>query len=148
MFNKVVSFLQFQKERVERQEIPAAILRNFVKAIKLFREMSDVPVPWKKITRGLPKFRKFADDRAPTIEEIRKMIEYPDRRMKAILYVMSSSGIRLGAWDYLRWKNIVPVVKDGNTIAARVTAYSGDEEEYYRCIDAIQNRNRRKNNLS
>jgi hypothetical protein len=39
--------------------------------------MTDVPVPWKKITRGLPKFRRFADDRAPTIEEIRKMIEYP-----------------------------------------------------------------------
>jgi integrase len=133
-FNKVVSFLQFQKERVQRQEISAATLRNFVKAIKLFCEMSDVPVPWKKITRGLPKFRKFADDRAPTIEEIRKMIEYPDRRMKAILYVMSSSGIRLGAWDYLRWKDIVPIVKDGNTIAARVTVYSGDEEEYYTFI--------------
>ena len=62
------------------------------------------------------------------------MIEYPDRRMKAIPYVMSSSGIRLGAWDYLRWKDIVPVVKDGNTIAARVTVYSGDEEEYYTFI--------------
>ncbi len=59
MFNKVVSFLQFQKERVERQEMQAAILRNFAKAIKLFREMSDVPVPWKKITRGLLKFRSL-----------------------------------------------------------------------------------------
>ena len=37
---------------------------NFVKAIKLFCEMSDVPISWKKITRGLPKVRRFADDRA------------------------------------------------------------------------------------
>jgi hypothetical protein len=29
---------------------------------------------------GLPRVRKFGDDRAPTIEEIRKVIEYPDRR--------------------------------------------------------------------
>jgi integrase len=129
-FTKIVSFLQFQKGRVERQEISAATLRNFVKSIKLFCEMSDVAVPWKKITRGLPKFRRFADDRAPTIEEIRRMIEYPDRRMKAIIYVMSSSGIRLGAWDYLRWRDIVPVLKDSKIVAAKVTVYSGDEEEY------------------
>jgi hypothetical protein len=31
-FSKIVSFLQFQKERVERQVISAATLRNFVKS--------------------------------------------------------------------------------------------------------------------
>ncbi|MGB5091252.1 MAG: hypothetical protein WBN72_09950, partial [Nitrososphaeraceae archaeon] len=94
------------KERVRRQEITAATLYNFVKALKLFCEMSDIPVSWKKITRGLPRVRSFADDRAPTIDEIRKMIEYPDRRMKAIIYTMTSSGIRLGTWDYLHWRDI------------------------------------------
>jgi hypothetical protein len=32
------------------------------------------------------------------------MLEYPDRRIKPIVYTMASSGMRLGAWDYLRWK--------------------------------------------
>jgi hypothetical protein len=36
--------------------------------------MKDILIPWKKITRGLPKGRKYADDRAPTIEEIHKII--------------------------------------------------------------------------
>ncbi len=81
-FNCIIKFLQFQKERVEKGEITGATLRNFVK-IKLFCEMSDIPVTWKKITRGLPKIRRHADDRAPKIEEIRKIIEYPDRRIKA-----------------------------------------------------------------
>ena len=130
-FGKIVGFLQFQKGRVEREEITAATLYNFVKAIKLFCEMSDIPISWKKITRGLPKVRRFADDRAPTLEEIRKMIEYPDRRMKAIVYTMASSGIRLGAWDYLRWKDIVPIEKDGCTISAKITVYGGTEEEYF-----------------
>jgi hypothetical protein len=51
-FNRIMGFLQFQKERVEKREITGATLRNFVKAIKLFCEMSDIPVPWKKIASG------------------------------------------------------------------------------------------------
>jgi hypothetical protein len=42
--------------------------------------MADMTIPWKKITRGLPKGKKYADDRIPTVEEIRKVVEYPDRR--------------------------------------------------------------------
>ncbi|MGB0029101.1 MAG: hypothetical protein WBP64_19940 [Nitrososphaeraceae archaeon] len=76
--------------------------RNYLKAIKLFTEMNDISISWKKITRGLPKGRKWADDRAPTLDEIRKIVEYPDRRIKPIVYTMVSSGMRLGAWDYLR----------------------------------------------
>lgn len=66
-FSKIIGFLQFQKERVQREEITAATLYNFVKALKLFCEMSDIPVEWKKITRGLPKVRSFANDRATTV---------------------------------------------------------------------------------
>jgi hypothetical protein len=61
-FSCIVRFLQYQKERVEREEITGATLRNFVKAIKLFCEMSDVLILWKKINRGLPKIRRFADE--------------------------------------------------------------------------------------
>jgi hypothetical protein len=35
--------------------------------------MSDIPISWKRITRGLPKVRRYADDRAPTLEEIQKV---------------------------------------------------------------------------
>ena len=97
VLNNVLRFLQIYKEKVEKKEISGATLRNYVKSIKLFCEMNDILIPWKKITRGLPKGRKFADDRAPTIEEIHRLIEYPDRRIKAMVYTMASSGIRLGA---------------------------------------------------
>jgi len=102
-FSKIIEFLQFQKERTENREISPATLRNFVKAIKLFCEMTDIDISWKKITRGLPKTRRYADDRAPTLEEIQKISEFPDRRIKALVYTMASSGIRLSAWEYLRW---------------------------------------------
>lgn len=132
-FNNIVRFLQFQRRRVEQEEIAGSTLKNFLKAIKLFCEVADITINWKKITRGLPKVRRYAEDRAPTIEEIRKLCEYPDRRIKSIIYMMASSGIRLGAWDYLRWGHIKPIEKAGKTFG-KVTVYFGDEEEYFTFI--------------
>jgi hypothetical protein len=81
-FTNVLKFIHFHKERVARKEISGATVRNYAKSIKLFCDMADIPIPWKKIARGLPKGRKYADDRIPTLEEIRKLVEYPDRRIK------------------------------------------------------------------
>lgn len=132
-FNNIVRFLQFQRERVEKEEIAGSTLKNFLKSIKLLCEVADIAINWKKITRGLPKVRRYAEDRAPTIEEIQKLCEYPDRRIKSIIYIMASSGIRLGAWDYLRWGHIKPIEKAGKTFG-KVTVYSGEEEEYFTFI--------------
>ena len=105
-FNQVIRFFHFQRERVERGEIKAATLRNFIKSLKAFFDSADLDISWKKVMRGLPRARQAANDRAPTLEEIRKICEYPDRRIKPIVYTMVSSGIRLGAWDYLAWQNV------------------------------------------
>ena len=129
-FNSILKFIQFQKERFNRKEITAGTIRNYVKSIKLFCAMSDIAINWDKITRGLPKGRRYTDDRAPTLEEIKKLCEYPDRRIKAIVYTMVSSGIRVGAWDYLRWGNIRPIEQDGKIVAARMVVYDGEDDAY------------------
>jgi hypothetical protein len=84
-FNSVLRFIQFQNTRVVKKEISGATVRNYVKSIKLFCDMADLPIAWKKITRGLSRGRRYADDRILTIEELTKLLEYPDRRIKAIL---------------------------------------------------------------
>ena len=111
LVNAIFKYLQGHKGRVERKEISSATLRNYVKPIRLYCEQMDIPIPWKKIMRGMPKGRRYANDRAPTLQEIKKMLAYPDRRMKPILYTMTSSGIRLSAWNYLRWKHINPILR-------------------------------------
>lgn len=133
--SKIISFVQYQKERANKGDICESTIRNYYKAAKLFLEMNDVILNWKKITRGLPKGREAANDRAPTVEEIKKLVEYPDRRIKGIVYTMASSGIRIGAWDYLRWKHVAPIKdKQGDIIAAKIMVYAGDREEYYSFI--------------
>jgi hypothetical protein len=47
----VIKYLQMYKERVDKKEIIGATLRNYVKVLKLFCEMNDVLLPWKRITR-------------------------------------------------------------------------------------------------
>jgi hypothetical protein len=87
--DNVLRFLEFHKERIRRK----GTVKNYYRAFKLFCEMNDVALNWKKISRGLPRVKKSSNDRAPTLEELRKLVEYPDRRIKAIVYAMTS-GVR------------------------------------------------------
>jgi hypothetical protein len=66
------------------------------------------------------------------VEEIRKLVEYPDHRIKPIVYTMISSGIRLGAWDFLKWKHVKPKREEntGKLLAAELLVYAGEPEEY------------------
>jgi integrase len=102
--------------------------------------MNDLELNWKRIRRGLPKAKSSANDRAPSIEEIRKLVDYPDRRIKAIVYVMCSGGIRIGAWEFLKWKHIIPIQNEqqqaaGQIIAAaKMIVYADEPEQYYTFI--------------
>ena len=130
--DNLIKFIAFQIERARRNEISETTISNYYKAAKLFCEMNDLSLGWKRIRSGLPRGRKAANDRAPTVEEIQKLVEYPDRRIKAIIYTMASSGIRIGAWDYLQWKHVTPLTNHNEEIiAAKLIIYPGDREEYY-----------------
>jgi hypothetical protein len=81
---KIIDFIHFHKQRVLRKEIAAGTLTNFFLAIKLFCEINDITtINWKRLSRPLPRAKSYSsNDRAPTLEEIRKLVEYPDRRIK------------------------------------------------------------------
>jgi integrase len=133
--SSLMQFIAFQKERARAGEISYSTISNVYKATKLFVEMNtDSPiVNWKKIARGIPRGRKAANDRALTLEELRKLSDYPDRRIRPTVYVMVSSGIRIGAWDYLKWKNVTPITnsKTDEPVAAKLVVYAGEPDEYY-----------------
>ena len=132
--NLIFKYLRHHKGRVERKEISSATLLNYIKPIRLYCEQMDIPIPWKKIMRGMPKGRRYANDRAPTLDEIKKVLAYPDRRIRPIIFTMTSSAIRLSAWNYLKWKHIVPILRDNEIIAAKIIVYADDDEEYFSFI--------------
>jgi hypothetical protein len=47
-FNCILTFVLREKQRVENKEITGGTLRNSVKTIKTFCEVTDVLIPWKK----------------------------------------------------------------------------------------------------
>jgi hypothetical protein len=49
---------------------------------------------------------------------------------------MSSSGIRLGAWDYLKWGHISPIERKGEVVAAKMIVYAEEDEQYFTFISS------------
>lgn len=134
---QLIRFAGCQKERVINNELSASTVPNYFKAIKLFCQANnlDYKVNWKIVSKSYPKGVQAADDRAPTLEEIQRLLEFPDRRIKPLVLTLVSSGIRIGALETLKWKHITPINNNSNElIAAKVRVYVGDKEEYYTFI--------------
>jgi integrase len=131
--------------------VSGSTIRQVRDALKHFLEMNDLDegINWKKIVKTMPRARKVGSDRAPTIEEIRHMVDNADIRMKCIILLAVSSGIRLGAIPALRWRDLEPLEKDGKIAAAKLTVYRGEPEEYVtfitpECYEAILEYRRRR----
>jgi len=95
-------------------------------AIYHFYDMNDVILNKKKINMFKGEFVKKSKDRAYTHEEIKKILDVSDLRMKCIILLMASSGLRVGAIPLLRLRNLEKI----NTIY-KITVYEGTNEEYY-----------------
>ena len=83
------------------------------------------------MSKSYPKGTQAADDRAPTLEEIQRLLEFPDRRIKPLVLVLVSSGVIIGAFETLKWRHIISINNDSNElIASKIRVYVGAEEEY------------------
>lgn len=116
-------------------QVSGSTINQVMATLKHFFEMNQakVDISWKTVTKGARRVRKTGSDRAPTILEIRRMMETADLRLRCIILTCVSSGVRVGAFEDLCWGDLKPISKDGSPdeiIAARITIYRGSDEEY------------------
>lgn len=116
----ILNYMSHQIERAKRNEISNSTIRNFYKPIKLFCDMNNIIFNNKLITRGFPFGSESSNDRIPIRDEILEMLKYTDRRIKPIALTMLSSGIRVGTWEFLKWKHVIPIEREGVVIAAKL----------------------------
>ena len=57
-------------------------------------------------------------------------MEYGDRKIKFIVLIMGTSGMRIEGFEYLRWGNIHANRTRWKDGTAKITIYEGDPEEY------------------
>ena len=107
-----------------RSVLAPSTLKLRYSVIRSFLTYHDIQLNWVKIRKSLPKQRK-GNDRALRIEEIRVLFDNLDLRGKFILSLLASSGVRIGAFDYFKVRDVEPREEYGV-----LTVYRGEAEEY------------------
>jgi integrase len=82
--------------RTEKNLAPATVSTQ-IAALHHFYEMNDVELKWNKIKSFKDEFHNVVEDRPYTREEIKLLVDRADLRNKAIILLLASSGIRVGA---------------------------------------------------
>jgi len=86
--------------------------------------MNDVIINHKKIAKFIGEQSKVNEDRAYTHEEIRRLLNVCDLRMKMVVLLLASTGMRVGALPALKLGHL------NNATSCRVTAYAGTKHKY------------------
>lgn len=100
-------------------------LRNYVNAILSYYKINDIILNTRKINRFMPSETRVKKDRAYTHNEISKLLEIADERVRVIILILASTGCRVGALQSLRVRNL----QDNKLII-----YENDREEYFSFI--------------
>ncbi|MBI4258626.1 MAG: site-specific integrase, partial [Thaumarchaeota archaeon] len=128
---KTVEKMILRYAHARRDEVSGSTLRGMRESLKQFLLMNDIEngINWEKISKVLPHAKKVGSDRSPTLEEVRQILDNSDLRMKLIVLISCSSGIRVGAFDSLKWRDVQPVEEEGNRFA-KLTIYRNEPEQY------------------
>lgn len=134
-------YFQYLENRLNNKEIRKGTAHNCKTVVKKVMEQIGMNIDWKRINKIFGTPLTYANDVAYSIEQINRLCEYGDPRMKALVYVMATSGIRLGAWASinshgewtgLRKKHIVPYKdENGKILCAYLKVYDGEPNDEY-----------------
>lgn len=120
--DKLIDFIISNKE----SGMSWAALHNYVVAVSRFYLINDINLNTKKVNRFMPEHIKLKKDRGYEPEEITKLLELSNERTRAVILLMASSGMRIGALSGLRISNL----QDKGDIY-KITVYENTNQEYY-----------------
>lgn len=93
-------------------------------------EINDIVLNWKKIKKFIKSEKTNNEtngrDRGYTHQEIQKILDFSDQRIKTAFLILASTGIRIGALSSLRISDLERIDN-----LYKIQVYSGDKESYF-----------------
>jgi integrase len=110
------------------EKLSSTTIKCYLASILFFYRMNDIELRRWKIAMYLPEDRKVNDeDRGYTHEEIAKLLQYCDNRTKALVLLLASSGMRIGAVTELKMNHLTKIDKYS---LYKVKVYAGFKETH------------------
>lgn len=137
-----------QRPRDDSQYLNPSVVPNKIKSIKKFCKMNRIQIIWEEIQSFYPEKNNIKKTRGFTTEEIKQILDQSTSvQIDFIILTMASSGIRIGAWDNIKWADINPVYESNgkyshnaselvnpSIVCASLVVYAGTAEEYITLI--------------
>ncbi len=120
--NKIIPYVMSLREK----KLSFNSISTRPNAIYHFYDMNDVFLNKKKIKMFKGEYVKKVVDKAYEYEDIKKMLDVSDLRAKVVIFLMASTGIRIGSIPALRLKHLEKI----NDIY-KLTVYEGSTSEYF-----------------
>jgi site-specific recombinase XerD len=88
----------------------SSTISTYIAGLTKFFTMNDiVGINWARVHNYEPEKTNISFDRPHYREEIQQLIDKADYRNRAIILLMSSSGVRVGALPSLKIRDLIPI---------------------------------------
>jgi integrase len=134
------AMLQLDKQKIEDKirdyitflrvdkKLSSNTINVYVAAIAHFYSMNNVILNWKRLSKFKGKKRLVVEDKPYTKEQIRRLLEFADLRVKCMILLMCSAGLRRGALTNLRIEDLEKIDKYS---LYKISVYKNEQESYF-----------------
>ena len=124
----VIRYTRSLRDNAEKKYSRSTV-NTRVAAILYFFDNNDIELNRKKIRRYYPSDESIHDDRLYTLEEIQSILSVCDLRSKAMISLMISSGVRIGALHSMKIGHLTEI-SFKNSKLYKVKVYAGTRDSY------------------
>jgi integrase len=139
--DKIVLYITHLK----KQGLNHSTIKGRKSAIEFFYRANRINLDWKHVSDFIPRPTKAREDLPYTTEDIQKMLNAATgERDRFLLYLLSSTGMRIGAVSDLKYGDTELIKPEGyqDKHLYKIMVYRGSRQEYYcfttfECAEAL-----------
>ena len=134
--DKIVSYINHLK----KQGLKQSTIKGRKSAIEFFYRANRITLDWKHVADFIPRPSKAREDLPYEVEDIQKMLNVvTSERDRFLIYLLSSTGMRIGALPDLTYGDIESIKPKGygDKHLYKIIVYRGSRQQYY-CFTSFE----------